>query len=126
MNEYSDIINLDRPKSKYPKMSMDKRGAIFSPYEALNGYEEKIIESSKYKEEKIELSDEDKEIINSILNKLEKNALVKIEYYDIKENKYKTVISNISKINTIKKTIVLKNNLTINFNDLHRIDIISN
>ncbi len=126
MDNYDDIINLERPKSRYPKMSLEKRGAIFSPYEALVGYDEKINESGRYKDVKKELSDEDKDIINNILINLKKNDLVKIVYYDNVISRYKEINGNIKSINTIKKIIVLKNNIDINFDDLLRIDIIPN
>jgi hypothetical protein len=126
MGKYDDIINLDRPKSRYPKMSMEKRGAIFSPFEALTGYEDKINESGKYREIKCEMSDEDIDKINTVLNILKKNDLVKINYYDNKDKRYKEVTGNIKKIDTYKKIIILNNNININFNDLRMIDIIPN
>ena len=34
-NPYQDIINSPRPKSKHPKMSLEKRAKIFQPFESL-------------------------------------------------------------------------------------------
>lgn len=43
MNDYSDIINLPHHVSnKHNHMSMSERAAQFSPFAALNGYEEAI------------------------------------------------------------------------------------
>ena len=35
MGKYDDIINLKRPASKHPKMSLYQRSAQFAPYSAL-------------------------------------------------------------------------------------------
>lgn len=123
MNSYEDIINLDRPKSKYPSMDLKKRGAIFSPFEALTGYEEQIDVVSKYRETRKVLDEEQKNSINIILNNIAKDKSYKIEYYDNIERKYKVIISKIKKINNFNKSILLDNNLIINFDDLYNIDI---
>ncbi len=42
-DDYSDIINMSRPKSLgFPRMSMYKRAAQFSAFEALDGHSERI------------------------------------------------------------------------------------
>lgn len=46
--EYEDIIDMPHHQSnKHPKMSMHSRAAQFSPFAALNGYNEKIKEVNK-------------------------------------------------------------------------------
>ena len=35
MPDYSDIINMERPDSKYPKMPPESRAAQFAPFAAL-------------------------------------------------------------------------------------------
>ncbi len=35
MPDYSDLINLERPDSKYPKMSLLNRASQFAPFAAL-------------------------------------------------------------------------------------------
>ena len=128
MNKYDDIINLERPKSKYPKMSMDKRSAIFSPFDALTGYDESISEASILKDKVIELSEEEKLDINTKLNYINdniKNAIkVSITYYDIFNYKYINIIGNIKKLDNYNQIIILDNNLKINLNDIKKIDII--
>ena len=128
MNKYDDIINLERPKSKYPKMSMDKRSAIFSPFDALTGYDESISEASILKDKVIELSEEEKIDINNKLNYINdniKNAInVSINNNDIFNYKYINIIGNIKKIDNYNKIIILDNNLKINLNDIKKIDII--
>lgn len=38
---------MDRPKSKYPKMSMSDRAAQFAPFAALTGHKEAVIEQGE-------------------------------------------------------------------------------
>ena len=128
MNKYDDIINLERPKSKYPKMSMDKRAAIFSPFDALTGYDESISDASKIKDKIIELSEEDKLDINtklSLINdNIKNNVKVSLTYYDINNFKYINLISNVKKIDNYNKIIILDNNLKISINNIIKIDSI--
>lgn len=60
MNEkYREIADMDRPEiSGHPRMSMDNRAKIFSPFAALKGYEEAIAEKDEQVLTSIELSDE--------------------------------------------------------------------
>ena len=47
MGKYDDIINLKRPASKHPKMSLYQRSAQFAPYSALTGYERQVKETAR-------------------------------------------------------------------------------
>jgi len=58
MSKYDDIINIDRPFSKHPKMSINDRSAQFSPFAALDGYDDSIKETGRFVEERIELDEE--------------------------------------------------------------------
>ncbi|MBQ3430694.1 hypothetical protein IJG20_01150 [Candidatus Saccharibacteria bacterium] len=39
LDEYADILNIERPKSAHPKMSMEQRAKQFSPFSALGELE---------------------------------------------------------------------------------------
>lgn len=43
---------MDRPKSKYPKMSMSDRAAQFAPFAALTGHKEANIGATKNNSDK--------------------------------------------------------------------------
>lgn len=68
MNKYDDIINMSRPKSKRPSMSIEARAAQFAPFSALVGYEESIMETSRITNEKHVLSQSKIDNINDKLN----------------------------------------------------------
>lgn len=42
---YDDIIELNRPLSKYPKMNQRNRAAQFAPYATLSGQQENVSSS---------------------------------------------------------------------------------
>ena len=42
MNNYDDIINLNRPISKHQHLGIDSRSAQFAPFAALVGYDEAV------------------------------------------------------------------------------------
>ena len=53
-HKYDDIINLPYIKSKKgPWMTMAERGAQFSPFAALTGFEDAIDETAKIVEEEV-------------------------------------------------------------------------
>lgn len=66
---YDDIINLPHHVSKkYPPMPMQNRAAQFSPFAALNGHGEAIRENLRETEERRELGEYDREVLDRKLN----------------------------------------------------------
>ena len=53
MGKYDDIINLSRPESKHPKMSLSQRSAQFAPFAALTGYEGQVKETARFTDKRI-------------------------------------------------------------------------
>lgn len=113
MDEYKDIIGLNRPEPgyKHPRMTIYNRSAIFAPFAALSGYKEEIIETSRVTDSKIELSDDLKDRINDKLINLEDNQEITIEYF-IKDKKkvggkYIKKVGIVKKIDYITKEIKL-------------------
>lgn len=72
INKYDDIINLEHHVSKVHKqMSLENRSAQFAPFAALTGYENEEKETARITEDRIELDEEQKIIINEKLNIIE-------------------------------------------------------
>ena len=64
-DDYKDIINLPHHvSSKRPQMPMLDRAAQFSPFPALTGYDDAIHETGRLTDEKIDLSEEEKEALD--------------------------------------------------------------
>jgi len=113
MEKYKDIINLKNPTSKkYPRMSIEKRAAQFSPFAALTGFEEKIIETKRLTQTKIDLTDEYKLILNEKIIEKYKNKVKTTITYFIKDKlkkggKYIEEKGVIKKIDDYNKQIIL-------------------
>ncbi len=114
MNNYDDIINLNRPISKHPHLSISSRAAQFSPFAALVGYDEQVKEVARLTDKKIEIDDSLKEIINNKLNyinnHIKENIEISITYFvkDTKKDggKYLTkngIVKRIDKVNNYIK-----------------------
>ena len=97
------------------------RAKQFLPFEALKGFKEAIRMIENKGDTKKELSEDNKNDINNILKKLDKENRVKVKYYYLTE--YIEVISNFLKIDEINKVIYLKDT-KINIEDIISINII--
>ena len=130
LNDYKNIINLKRPVSKFPKMSMHDRAAQFAPFSALDGYEDEIDEEARFTDSFNILNEESVMIINSKLvflsDRLRDCPEVTIVYFlkdDKKDGgKYMIVKDVVKKIDDFRKVIVLNNGLEIPFVFIYDID----
>lgn len=126
MEKYSSIIDKPYIKStKKARMSLNDRASQFAPFAALNGYEDSINEVNRITFEKIEISDEEKELISNKLNFISKNKIkseIEITYFIKDERKsgglYQTNKVLIKKIDDINKTIILNNGTIIYIEDI--------
>ena len=132
MENYDDIINLHRPISKHPQMSLYQRSAQFAPFAALVGYDSAIKETARITDKRIEIDDELKVIISNKLNYLNdhiKDNNKAIITYFIKDEKkssgnyiHKTGI--IKSINPVESKIKFTDNSTVYINDIINIEIL--
>lgn len=131
MDNYSDIINLSRPVSKRPRMSLKQRSAQFAPFAALTGYEGQVKETARLTNKKTEINEELKEILNKkiqlIQKKIKEQPQIEITYFipDSKKEggRYETVTNSVKKIDTYKGEIILIDGTTIAIDEI--IDISS-
>lgn len=130
MGNYDDIINLKRPISKHPKMSLYQRSAQFAPFAALTGYEGQVKETARLTDRRIELDEEMKLIldlkIQVIKEMLSDNPEVEITYFipDTRKDggKYETTINNVKKIDSYNEHIIMQNNLKIEIKEIININ----
>lgn len=130
MNEsskYDDIIMLPHHKSKtHHHMSLSDRAAQFAPFAALTGFEETLDEVDRITENKKELSDDEKEIINQkllmILDNLPNRIESEITYFEKDQKKsgghYLTIRSSIKRIDEINHQLIMSNNKRILIDDI--------
>ncbi len=68
---YDDIIDLPCPTSeRHPRMSMVNRAAQFSPFAALSGYDDAVRETARHTDTRVELTEEEKAILDTKLQTL--------------------------------------------------------
>lgn len=128
--KYDDIINLEYPKLKHPRMSIYNRAAQFSPFAALTGYEDAVKETARLADKKIIVDEETKVILDTKLQYIEsiitEKPYITITYF-IKDKlknggSYNTYSNNIKRIDIIKKELVFLDNKKILINDIIDID----
>ena len=129
--EYDDIINLPHHVSKKHKpMSLENRSAQFAPFSALTGFGDEIIETGRLTERKIELNEEQKEVLDNklkdIKKKLRDKPKVTIEYFVKDKRKsggrYIKATGNVIKIDEYKQEIALENSTNISITDIVNIE----
>lgn len=129
--DYSDIINLPHHVSKkHPQMSIEARSAQFAPFAALTGYDDAVKETARLTDNRLEIDEGLKNILNSklqyILENKELNPEITFTYfvYDKKKSggKYIDKIGIVKKIDMIEKYILLKDKTKISIDELININ----
>ena len=129
--KYGDIIHLPHPVSeKHPRMPMQDRAAQFSPFAALTGYEEAIYETGRLTEERAELGEEEKAILDRkqrlLLEKLYERPALTVTFFVPDEKKsggrYVTKTGNLKKIDLIQQWMLLTDGTKIPLDDVMSIE----
>ena len=115
-DQYEDIIHLPHYVSKArPQMSIMERAAQFSPFAALTGYDAAIKETARLTDEKIELGDEEKDLLNRkqqfLTSILHERPEITVTYFVPDERKsggaYVTVTGNLRRIDEVERFLVM-------------------
>lgn len=120
---------MDRPKSKYPKMSMSDRAAQFAPFAALTGYKEAVIEQGRITQEKRILSNEEKlEINEKIIELMNLKSKCRIIYFEKDKTKsggkYLNRVLSFKRIDELNKVLYFKENIQIQIEDIVDIEVL--
>lgn len=114
---YDDIINHERPTSGKRRMTLIERAAQFSSFAALTGYNDAIDETARVTEEKIELDEDRKAVLDNKLSSIinmpyEERSEVTITYYvpDSKKagGSYMKLTDIIKNVNVYDNSIVMR------------------
>ena len=119
---------MDRPKSKYPKMSMSDRAAQFAPFAALTGHKEAILEQQRTTQTKRILSNEEKlEINEKIIELMNLKSKCRITYFEKDRTKsggkYLNRVLSFKRIDELNKVLYFKENIQIQIEDIVDIEI---
>lgn len=120
---------MDRPKSKYPKMSMSDRAAQFAPFAALTGHKEAILEQQRITQAKRILSNEEKLRINEkIIELMNLKSKCRIIYFEKDKTKsggqYMESVLSFKRIDELNKVLYFKENIQIQIDDIVDIEVL--
>lgn len=128
-HKYEDIIHLSRPVSgRHARMSMIDRGAQFSPFAALVGYEAVIRETARLTEENTELDDGAKEMMNRKLAYLAQHPMVTAVFLCFREDERKEggsfvpVSGRVKKLDPYRRMVVLADGTELPVDSIRRIE----
>lgn len=120
---------MDRPKSKYPKMSMSDRVAQFAPFAALTGHKEAVLEQQRTTQTKRILSNEEKlEINEKIIELMNLKSKCRITYFEKDKTKsggqYLKSVLSFKRMDELNKTLFFKENIQIQIDDIVDIEVL--
>jgi len=120
---------MNRPKSKYPKMSMSDRAAQFAPFAALTGHKEAVLEQQRITQTKRILSNEEKlEINEKIVEMVKLKSKCRITYFEKDQKKsggkYHTATCTFKRLDELNKTLIFKENVQIQIDDIVDIEVL--
>ena len=106
-SKYGKILHASRPEPphNHPRMLMSNRAKIFSPFAALRGYEDEIASEGRdhLKGNRIELSEEGKEVLNQKISQLWKGQEITIKYFT--DGYYENVAGVLDAVDVINKEL---------------------
>lgn len=129
--KYDDIINLPHHVSaKHPRMTALDRAAQFSPFAALTGHDAAIKETARLTDERVEVDEYTKDILNDRLQILadwiKENPEITITYFqpDSKKNggAYITANGTIKKIDKYDRVVVMTDGATLPIDEIISIE----
>lgn len=130
-HEYDDILHLPRPVStRHARMSMTDRGAQFSPFAALVGYEKVLEESTRLTEAETFLDESGKELLDRKLrhlaDHLEQAGQIRFLCYRPDERKaggsFLWLEGIVKKIDLYRRTVVLEDGQEFAIEDIRAIE----
>lgn len=132
MGNYDDIIDLPHHVSATrPNMPMLDRAAQFQPFRALTGYEDAVRETARLTDQRVELTDEEKARLDTILQTLADSIgsrpQVILTYFQPDKKKaggaYATATGQLKKIDDIEGILILVGGERIMIEDILDIQV---
>ena len=132
MGAYDDIIDLPHPTSaRHPRMPMADRAAQFSPFAAISGHGAAIQETARLTDERIELTEEEKAVLDETLRRLVdtgEEAVFTWFQPDGKKNggTYTSSVGRLKRLDKLQHIVVLENGAAIPMEDILGIEVAAN
>ena len=116
MGKYDDIINLPRHVSATrPQMPMIDRAAQFMPFRALTGYEDAVQETARLTEDRVELTEDEKSILDrklqSLADRISSKPQITVTWFRPDQKKtggaYVTTTGQLKKVDDFEGVLIL-------------------
>lgn len=130
---YSDIINLSHhTSSSRPRMSVPDRAAQFSPFAALTGYDAAVKETARLTDQRIELDEYEKALLDEklrfIQEHLENPMETAVTYFQPDERKsggkYVLHTGRVKKIDLYERLLIMAEGVRIPIGDIIGVEIV--
>lgn len=128
---YQDILTLSRPISKHPKMSIENRAKLFTPFSALRGFDIEILtqEQDRLLVPQISLASDREEEIYRLLNGLHQGDWATVTYFvPVKHiagqllGEYTVASGAVKKVDDVEQLLVLEG-YPIPFGNIHALTV---
>lgn len=128
---YQDILNCSRPVSRHPKMSIENRAKLFTPFSALRGFDIEILtqEQDRLLMPQISLASDREEEIYRVLNGLHQGDWATVTYFvPVKHiaqqllGEYTVVSGEVKRVDDVEQLLVLEG-YPIPFGNIHALTV---
>lgn len=127
---YEDIVNLPPHISKkHPQPTMMERAARFTPFAAITGYEEMVLEEARVTERRIDLDESSLALLNEKLKRIQETLgngrEVTITYFEPDKKKaggaYLSITGTVKRIDGYERVVVMSDGKTIPIDEIFEI-----
>ena len=132
--KYAAIAGVPHHVSRvHPQMSMEDRAAQFSPFAALTGYEDVILETQRLTDEKVELDEEALALLDEkyqmLMRRMDEQPVVQITYFQPDERKeggaYVTVTGVVRRVDDVMRKITMQDGNEIEMGEILNVEEVS-
>lgn len=128
---YQDVLYCSRPVSRHPKMSIENRAKLFTPFSALRGFDIEILtqEQDRLLMPQISLASDREEEIYRVLNGLHQGDWATVTYFvPVKHiaqqllGEYTVVSGEVKRVDDVEQLLVLEG-YPIPFGNIHALTV---
>ena len=126
---YQDILYCSRPVSRHPRMSIENRAKLFTPFSALRGFDIEILtqEQDRLLVPQVRLSADQREAIWRALNEMQKGDWVTVTHFQPVKSlngqplgEYTVSTGVVKKVDDVEQLLMLEN-MSVPFGNIHAI-----
>lgn len=127
MKKYENMLYMQRPESRRPRMRRQERAKLFAPFAALSGHDGAIYERARVLVPKLEKAAYGEEILDDALRSVKKGDTVSVTWFCPVERRgedtvgiYNTITGMVEKLDVQGRTLYLCGK-KIDFEDIEKL-----